>query len=262
MFRAKSVLDAEQLQAIKDKKDFDAESSSTWTKSKAFKKKSKQYFLGREAEDVVLGGGEEKVVGALIAPIESRYFASGQLDLSIRSDRIKSYQSHADSSRHLVYIHTCIYNIFRFGRRRYQSISSQKTCRFGDPDRLPWQLKDADGQVLTGSLEGSQSAHHVLFLSYNDGFKVIPVVKWYTFKPKANHRTMTLEEAEEKMKQQKKSNDRWLMRAEAAELAEKEGKKTGGEKPIKAWRQKIMGMTSFFTLFTLLFFLEIDRNRS
>ena len=78
MFRAKSVLDAEQLQAIKDKKDLDAESSSTWTKSKAFKKKSKQYFLGREAEDVVLGGGEEKVVGTLIAPIESRYGRSEQ----------------------------------------------------------------------------------------------------------------------------------------------------------------------------------------
>ena len=45
------------------------------------------------------------------------------------------------------------------------------------------------------------------------------------------------------MKSQKKANDRWLMRAEAAE---KEGKSSGGtaskkEKPIKAWRQKLMG---------------------
>ena len=50
-------------------------------------------------------------------------------------------------------------------------------------------------------------------------------------------------QAEEKMKSQKKANDRWLMRAEAAE---KEGKSSGGtaskkEKPIKAWRQKLMG---------------------
>ena len=75
---------------------------------------------------------------------------------------------------------------------------------------------------------------------------------------------MTLEEAEEKMKQQKKSNDRWLMRAEAAELAEKEGKKTGGDKPIKAWRQKIMGASSslFFTRSLPFSFLDIDRNRS
>ena len=110
--------------------------------------------MGREAEDIVLGGGDqEKVVGALIAPI---------------------------------------------------------TSRFGDPDKLPWQLKDADGQVLTGTLEGSQASSHVLFLSHIDGFKVIPVSKWYLFKPKSNHRTLTIEEAEEKMKDQKKINDRYF----------------------------------------------------
>jgi hypothetical protein len=52
--------------------------------------------------------------------------------------------------------------------------------RLGDPDKLPWHLKDAEGQVLTGTLEGSQSSSHVLFVSQADGFKVIPVSKWFS----------------------------------------------------------------------------------
>jgi hypothetical protein len=59
-----------------------------------------------------------------------------------------------------------------------------------------------------------------------------------------------LEEAEEKMKAQKKLNDRWLMRAEqAAEgtSSSKDSTKVSSgrkkdEKPIKEWRQKLMGI--------------------
>ncbi|KAJ3357341.1 hypothetical protein HDU91_005412 [Kappamyces sp. JEL0680] len=107
--------------------------------------------------------------------------------------------------------------------------------RIGDPDKLPWQLKDAEGQGFEGKLEGSQSSNHVLFVSTDSGgFKVIP----------ATHRTLTIEEAEEKMNAQKKANDRWLMRAEAAAKEAAEGIVKGKDKapPVKAWRQKLMGI--------------------
>lgn len=40
----------------------------------------------------------------------------------------------------------------------------------------------------------------------------MPVSKFYKFTQKSTYKTLTLEEAEEMMKSQKKTNDRWLMR--------------------------------------------------
>jgi transcription initiation factor TFIIF subunit alpha len=112
-----------------------------------------------------------------------------------------------------------------------------------DPDKLPWQLKDADSQGFEGKVEGSQSSNHVLFVSGMDGFKVIPVSKWYRFAPKNTYRTLTLDEAEKKMKEEKNRNDLWVMRAEASlEGKEEVVKKEKKGPPMKAWRQKLMGI--------------------
>jgi hypothetical protein len=73
-------------------------------------------------------------------------------------------------------------------------------------------LSDAESNQFVGNLEGSQHSNYVLFMSSMDGFRVIPVSKWYRFIPKTTHRTLTLDEAEERMKERARISDRWLMR--------------------------------------------------
>eukprot|EP00842_Homolaphlyctis_polyrhiza_P001061 jgi/Hompol1/1956/HPOL_000592-RA len=94
--------------------------------------------------------------------------------------------------------------------------------RIGDPDRQPWILKDSDGQEFTGNVEGSQQSSYVLFVFTDDGFKMIPASKWYRFVPKVNYRTLSIEEAEEKMKIKSRArmsvqSDRWIMKKEGAQ---------------------------------------------
>lgn len=120
-----------------------------------FKKKSKQFFLGREDRDEVIGGGEIKE-GSMISSVGSRR---------------------------------------------------------NDPDKAPWILKDAEHITYTGKVEGSQTASYCLLVANESGgFDVVNVGKWYKFGLNSTHRTLTLEEAEEKTKTQNKLNDRWLMK--------------------------------------------------
>jgi transcription initiation factor TFIIF subunit alpha len=129
-------------------------------------KKSKAFFLGREDQDVVLGGGEIQP-GTLIAPIGSRY---------------------------------------------------------ADPDKSPWILRDAEQHTFQGTVEGSQSSNYVLFVNAQNGFKVIPVQKWYKFSKKVEPKVTSLEEAEEKLKTMKQ--DRW----------------TAHEETKKSWKEKLMNI--------------------
>lgn len=160
------------------------------------KKKSKQYFLGRDATDLVIDGGDGGV-GSMVASIGSR---------------------------------------------------------LNDPDKIPWQLEDGDGVTFqgmlvpkflgkhsinycSGSLEGAQSSNYVLFVSGSEGFKVLPVSKFYKFNQNTTYKTLTLEEAEERMKSQKKQNDRWLMKGEGDGKGRDDGKQT----KAKDWKEKLMG---------------------
>ncbi|KAJ2756563.1 transcription factor IIF subunit tfg1, partial [Coemansia nantahalensis] len=79
----------------------------------------------------------------------------------------------------------------------------------------PWVLEDDDEkEVWTGTLEGGQSSSYVLFVLAENGFKVVPVDRWYKFAPKLNYKTLTLDEAEEELQRQRKghaTHDRWIM---------------------------------------------------
>lgn len=106
-----------------------------------------------------------------------------------------------------------------------------------DPDRLPWLLADDEDQQFIGNLEGSQRSNYVLFVSDGAGFKVIPASKWYKFKPKMTYRTLTVEEAEEKMKSDSRAESkggRWMMRTESS------GSSKGKAAPIKSWKLKLL----------------------
>ncbi|OIV91838.1 hypothetical protein TanjilG_17830 [Lupinus angustifolius] len=81
----------------------------------------------------------------------------------------------------------------------------------------PWLLEDETGQSqYQGHLEGSQSATYYLLMMEKKEFFAIPAGSWYNFNKVAQYKQLTLEEAEEKMKNRKKTADgyqRWMMKA-------------------------------------------------
>ncbi|KAK9127828.1 hypothetical protein Syun_016625 [Stephania yunnanensis] len=80
----------------------------------------------------------------------------------------------------------------------------------------PWLLEDETGQFqYHGQLEGSQSATYYLLMMQGKEFVAIPAGSWYNFNKVAQYKQLTLEEAEEKMKNRKKNADgyeRWMMK--------------------------------------------------
>ncbi|KDP40450.1 hypothetical protein JCGZ_03950 [Jatropha curcas] len=81
----------------------------------------------------------------------------------------------------------------------------------------PWMLEDETGQSqYQGHLEGSQSATYYLLILQGKEFVAIPAGSWYNFNKVAQYKQLTLEEAEEKMKNRRKTADgyqRWMMKA-------------------------------------------------
>ncbi|XP_016550394.2 transcription initiation factor IIF subunit alpha isoform X2 [Capsicum annuum] len=81
----------------------------------------------------------------------------------------------------------------------------------------PWLLEDETGQFqYHGHLEGAQSAHYYLLMMQGEELFAIPAGSWYNFNKVAQYKQLTLEEAEEKMKNRRKTADgyqRWMMKA-------------------------------------------------
>lgn len=80
----------------------------------------------------------------------------------------------------------------------------------------PWMLEDETGQSqYQGHLEGAQSATYYLLMMQAKEFVAIPAGSWYNFNKVAQYKQLTLEEAEEKMKNRRKFVDgyeRWMMK--------------------------------------------------
>ncbi|MCO5603869.1 hypothetical protein L7F22_058023 [Adiantum nelumboides] len=97
-----------------------------------------------------------------------------------------------------------------------------------------WLLNDDQGQqAFQGALEGGQQASYFLLVMHGRDFLAMPAGAWYNFHKVTNYKQLTLEEAEEQMKNRRKTADgyqRWLMKAAntgAAAFGEVE-KVTGG----------------------------------
>ncbi|KAI9354476.1 hypothetical protein BD770DRAFT_392424 [Pilaira anomala] len=92
-------------------------------------------------------------------------------------------------------------------------LAKEDTRELKEQEHRPWILEDYDSQnSFNGTLEGGQRSDYMFFVLSNNGFKVMPVDRWYKFQPKRNFKTLTLEEAEEQLKkQQKRENSRWMM---------------------------------------------------
>ncbi|KAG6418989.1 hypothetical protein SASPL_121197 [Salvia splendens] len=81
----------------------------------------------------------------------------------------------------------------------------------------PWLLEDETGQFqFHGHLEGTQTATYYLLMLQGKEFVAIPAGSWYNFNKVAQYKQLTLEEAEEKMNNRRKTADgyqRWMMKA-------------------------------------------------
>ncbi|KAG0001881.1 hypothetical protein BGZ80_006015 [Entomortierella chlamydospora] len=122
---------------------------------------------------------------------------------------------------------------FGGGNRNAKMLFKRRTRQifFGDDkerqkkeiESAPWVVEDYDSKnSWTGQLEGGQHANYVLFVFSDDGFKVVPADKWYTFSPKIPYTTLTSEEAEEQYQKSQKQNNsiRWLMKSKNKAKAE------------------------------------------
>uniref|UniRef100_A0A5B7BCI8 Transcription initiation factor IIF subunit alpha n=1 Tax=Davidia involucrata TaxID=16924 RepID=A0A5B7BCI8_DAVIN len=102
----------------------------------------------------------------------------------------------------------------------------------------PWLLEDETGQSqYHGQLEGAQSATYYLLMLQGKEFVAIPAGSWYNFNKVAQYKQLTLEEAEEKMKNRRKTADgyeRWMMKvanngpAAFGEVEKFDDKESGG----------------------------------
>ncbi|KAL6200897.1 hypothetical protein ACLB2K_024612 [Fragaria x ananassa] len=81
----------------------------------------------------------------------------------------------------------------------------------------PWVLEDETGHSqYNGQLEGAQSAIYYLLMLQGKEFSAIPAGSWFNFNKVAQYKQLTLEEAEEKMNNRKKTQDgyeRWMMKS-------------------------------------------------
>ncbi|CAK9870660.1 unnamed protein product [Sphagnum jensenii] len=81
----------------------------------------------------------------------------------------------------------------------------------------PWILEDDIGQQqFQGHLEGGQQATYYLLMMSGQEFLAFPAGAWYNFNKVAQYKQLTLEEAEEQMKNRRKTADgyqRWMMKA-------------------------------------------------
>lgn len=81
----------------------------------------------------------------------------------------------------------------------------------------PWILEEDQGQQqFQGTLEGGQQATYYLLMMHGKDFLAMPAGAWYNFHKVAQYKQLTLEEAEEQMKNRRRTADgyqRWMMKA-------------------------------------------------
>eukprot|EP00850_Spirogloea_muscicola_P010015 SM000057S18445 [mRNA] locus=s57:722808:725846:- [translate_table: standard] len=87
----------------------------------------------------------------------------------------------------------------------------------------PWRLEDDLGQSkFVGTLEGGQRSNYFLLIMQGKDFAALPAGDWYNFHKVIQYKTLTLEEAEERMKDRRKTVDgyqRWMMKAAGSAAA-------------------------------------------
>ncbi|KAI9760144.1 MAG: Pre-mRNA-splicing factor cwc26 [Chaenotheca gracillima] len=98
----------------------------------------------------------------------------------------------------------------------------QKQNKLRYEEALPWHLEDFDNKnVWVASYEEALSEVHAGLLIGQDSFHLVPVEKWYKFKPTNLFPKLTLEEAEA-LQKRKGKEPRWVMESQSADKAKQE----------------------------------------
>ncbi|ORX67637.1 Rap30/74 interaction domain-containing protein [Linderina pennispora] len=121
-------------------------------------------------------------------------------------------------------------------RTKQVFFADEEQRRLNIEEARPWVLEDYDEkESWNGTLEGGQKSDYVLFVLMDDGFKVVPVDRWYKFTPKLKYQTLTLDEAEEELKKAAKNEtqNRWLMKKRTKQQGEEDEDEEPAEKPTK-----------------------------
>ncbi|KAK1306728.1 Transcription initiation factor IIF subunit alpha [Acorus calamus] len=109
----------------------------------------------------------------------------------------------------------------RRNAQRTSGLSTKKASKGGKLKNKPWILEDETGQhQYRGQIEGAQSTAYYILMMHGNGkeFVAVPTGSWYNFNKIAQYKQLTLEEAEDKMRNRRKTADgyeRWMMKAEA-----------------------------------------------
>lgn len=101
----------------------------------------------------------------------------------------------------------------QFRKKTHEVFQQDEAVRqLRQEERFPWVMEDSAGrETFQGALEGGQGGTYVFLKLTADGFDVTPVSKFYRFGQRQKYQTMSLDEAEQKMKQHK-SLPRWVMK--------------------------------------------------
>ncbi len=131
--------------------------------------------------------------------------------------------------------------------RKNDSAAAQKESKLRYEEALPWHLEDFDNKnTWVGNYESALSGIHVALAVENERYYMFPVEKWYKFTPKNIFKTLTIEEAEQRM-DKKVKEPRWFMesqRAATMEKAETQEKKVGKKLFLGKWENDSGGQAS------------------
>lgn len=108
-------------------------------------------------------------------------------------------------------------------------------------EALPWHLEDFDNRnTWVGSYEAALSETYAYLVHGQDGkFHMVPLEKWYKFTPKHQFKTLTIEEAENRMGKKVK-DPRWFMQSQQATKEmqnEQENKKATSKLFLGKWEK-------------------------
>lgn len=99
--------------------------------------------------------------------------------------------------------------------RNDQTDAQRAESKLRYEEALPWHLEDFEGKnTWVGSYEAALSDNYAMLVHGQDGkFRMAPLEKWYKFTPKNKFKTLTIEEAEARMKKSVK-DPRWFMQSQ------------------------------------------------
>ena len=110
--------------------------------------------------------------------------------------------------------------------RNDQTEEQKAAAKLRYEETLPWHLEDFDNKhTWVGTYEAALSENNAMMVQGKDDvFRITPIDRWYKFTSKAPFKTLTIEEAENRMGKKMK-DPRWFMKDQEVAKAKQEEQK-------------------------------------